>query len=123
MRTLIYVPVIHTSADLGSLGKDVAKRGIADIGEGIWEKHKAVVEKLWDCLSGYFDSIDVSGMKVYQDGMVADGEVGQKIVEEGAKSGSRSCSITGDIRVVYRKKDEKTVILLDIGTHNQVYGK
>src|SRR3989339_42232 len=26
---------------------------------------------------------------------------------KGAKSGSRSCSITGDIRVVYRKKDEK----------------
>jgi hypothetical protein len=90
MRTLIYVPVIHTSADLGSLGKDVTKRGIADIGEGVWEKYKAAVEKFWDVISDYFDSIDVSGMKVYQDGMVADGEVGQRIVEEGAKSGSRN---------------------------------
>ncbi len=90
MRTLIYVPVIHTSADLGSLAKDVTKRGIADLGEDIWEKHLAAVEKFWDCLSDYFDSIDVSGMKIYQDGMVADGEVGQKIVEEGAKSGSRN---------------------------------
>jgi len=90
MRTLIYVPVIHTSADLGSLGKDVTKRGIADIGEGVWEKHKAAVEKFWDVISDYFDSIDVLGMKVYQDGMVADGEVGQRIVEEGAKSGSRN---------------------------------
>jgi len=90
MRTLIYVPVIHTSADLGSLAKDVTKRGIADIGEDVWEKHIAAVEKFWDAISGYFDSIDVSGMKIYQDGMVADGEVGQKIVEEGAKSGSRN---------------------------------
>ena len=90
MRTLIYVPVIHTSADLGSLAKDVTKRGIADLGEDVWEKHKTTVEKFWDCLSDYFGSIDVSGMKIYQDGMVADGEVGQKIVEEGAKSGSRN---------------------------------
>jgi len=90
MRTLIYVPVIHTSADLGSLAKDVTNRGIADLGEDIWEKHKTAVEKFWDCLSGYFDSIDVSGMKIYQDGMVADGEVGRRIVEECAKSGSRN---------------------------------
>ncbi len=90
MRTLIYVPVIHTSADLGSLAKDVTKRGIADLGEDVWEKHKTTVEKFWDCLSDYFCSIDVSRMKLYQYGMAADREVGQKIVEEGAKSGSRN---------------------------------
>jgi len=28
-------------------------------------------------------------MKIYQDGMVADGEVGMKIVEQGIKSGSK----------------------------------
>ena len=59
MRTLIYVPVIHTSADLGSLAKDVTKRGIADLGKDIWEKHIAAVEKFWDVISDYFDSIDV----------------------------------------------------------------
>ena len=90
MRTLIYVPVIHTSADLGSLAKDVTNRGIADLGEYIWEKHQATVEKFWDALSGYFDSIDVSGVKIYQDGMIADGAVGQRIVEESAKAGSRN---------------------------------
>ncbi len=90
MRTLIYVPVIHTSADLGSLAKDVTKRGIADLGEDVWEKHKAVVEKFWDVISDYFDSIDASGMKIYQDGMVAEGEIGAKIVEEGLRSGSKN---------------------------------
>ena len=90
MRTLILVPVIHTSADLGSLAKDVTNRGIADLGEYVWEKHQATVEKFWDCLSGYFDSMDVQGVKIYQDGMVADGEVGQRIVLESAKAGSRN---------------------------------
>ena len=90
MRSLILVPVIHTSADLGSLAKEVTQRGIADLGEDVWEKHTAVVEKFWDKISDYFNSMDVSGMKIYQDGMVAEGEVGQRIVEESAKAGSRN---------------------------------
>ena len=90
MRTLIYVPVIHTSADLGSLAKEVAKRGIADLGEEIWEEHRRTVDGFWDAITDYFDPIDVSGIKIYQDGMVAEGEVGEKIVEEGLKAGSRN---------------------------------
>jgi len=35
--------------------------------------------------------------------------------------GKRAFSVGGDIRVVYRFLDHKTVLLLRIGTHNQVY--
>ncbi len=35
--------------------------------------------------------------------------------------GKRAFSTTGDIRVVYRFLDKKTVLLLRIGAHNQVY--
>jgi hypothetical protein len=90
MRTLLYVPIIHTSADLGSIAKDVTKRGIADLGEDIWKEHMRTVEGFWDVISHYFSSIDVSGMKIYQDGMIVAGEMGQKIVEETAKTGSRN---------------------------------
>lgn len=93
MRTLIYVPIIHTSADLGSLAKDVNKRGRADLGEEVWKEHIKTIEGFWDVISIYFNFIDVSGMKIYQDGMVADGEVGQKIVEEGLKSKSKNYEI------------------------------
>jgi len=31
-------------------------------------------------------------------------------------------SITGDIRVIYFQESKETVLFLDIGTHNQVYG-
>ena len=61
MRILIYVPIIHTSADLGSLAGDVTKRGIADLGEDVWKEHQRTVEGLWDAISHYFDSMDVSG--------------------------------------------------------------
>lgn len=90
MRTLIYVPVIHTSADLGSIAKEVAKRGVRDLGQELWEKHRKTVEGFWDVISDYFDSMDVKGVKIYQDGMVADDEIGKKIAEDTAKAGSKN---------------------------------
>lgn len=90
MRTLIYVPVIHSSADLGSIAKEVTKRGVADLGQELWEKHRRTIEGFWDVVSNYFESIDVKGMKIYQDGMVAGDEVGKKIAEDTAKAGSKN---------------------------------
>ena len=92
MRNLIYVPIIHSSADLGSLSKDVNKKGITNLGEEAWEKHQKTIDGFWDAILHYFYSIfepDIK-MKIYQDGMVADGEVGMKIVEQGIKSGSKN---------------------------------
>ena len=90
MRTLIYVPIIHTVADLGSIAEDITKRGIANLGEEIWLEHRRTVEGFWDAISRYFDSADVKGMKIYQDGMVAEDEVGKQIVEDTAKAGSKN---------------------------------
>ena len=118
MRTLIYVPVIHTGADLGSLAKDVKKIGITDLGEDIWNEYRKTVGGFWDAISHYFDSIDVSGIKIYQDGMVAEGEVAQKIVEEGVRLSSKNYEIvarllkrgailvkTEDFRLVKEERD------------------
>lgn len=90
MRTLIYVPVIHTSADLGSFAKDVTERGIAGLGETFWKIHQKTIDGYWEKISSYLDSLPVLGMKIYQDGLVANREMGQKIVEEGVKSGSKN---------------------------------
>ncbi|MDO9463755.1 MAG: hypothetical protein Q7J67_00400, partial [bacterium] len=89
MRTLTYVPVIHTSADLGSVAKDVAKRGIANLGEDHWNGYRKTVEGFWGAMLHYFDSVVVSGVKIYQDGMMVEGEVGWMIVVEGVKAGSK----------------------------------
>lgn len=93
MRTLLYVPLIHTAADLGSLASDVSQRGIEGLGEEVWKKHLETVDSFWNSLVVYFDALEVSGVKLYQDGLVANGEMGRKIVEEGRKRGSKNYEI------------------------------
>jgi hypothetical protein len=90
MRTLLYVPIIHTSADLGSLAEDVNRKGLENFGENMWRDHLRTIDGFWDALSLYFDSIHVSGAKIFQDGMIADGEVGLNIIQEGEKAGSKN---------------------------------
>jgi pheromone shutdown protein TraB len=123
MSTLIYVPAVHSSADLGSIAEHVAKTGIANLGQELWEKHRRTVEGFWNVVSGYFDSVDVNGMKIYQDGMVADDEVGKKIAEDTAKAGSKNYQLilrllergavlvkTEDFRLVKREYDRLRAI-------------
>lgn len=40
---------------------------------------------------------------------------------KGDLHGRRSFSVTGDVRVIYRKLDQHTILLLRVGSHNQVY--
>ena len=41
---------------------------------------------------------------------------------KGDLKGYRSFSITGDVRVIYKKEEHK-IIFIDVGTHTQVYRK
>jgi len=97
MRKLIYVPIIHMSADLGSIAKDVDKRGIAGFGEEFWKRHRETISGFWDSIIKYFANLEVKNFRIYQDGLVADGEVGQRIVEEGIKSGSKNYEVIDDL--------------------------
>jgi hypothetical protein len=123
MKTLILVPVIHMSSDMGSLAKDLNTRGIADLGEELWKEHLKTVETFWEELSRYFGTIHVSGMKIYQDGMIAEGEVGRMIVQEGVKSGSKNYELvskllkrgailvkTEDFKLVKKERDSLIAI-------------
>lgn len=113
MRVIIYVPVIHTGADLGSLAEDVAKRAVANLGEEVWKEHLKTIEGFWNVLGHCFNSMNVFGAKIYQDGMVAENEVAQKIVEEGVRSGSKNYEIVSGLlkkgAVLVKTEDFKLV--------------
>ena len=97
MRELIYVPVIHVESDMGSVGNTIDKRSAEVCGRERWEKHKQVVTTFWDKIERYFISMDVWNLRIYQDGLMADGELGLKIIREGARQGSRNHRIVLDL--------------------------
>ncbi|NQT31078.1 MAG: hypothetical protein HQ588_01985 [Deltaproteobacteria bacterium] len=93
MRKLLFVPVIHMEPDLGSEAAAIDSKSASLFGEERWAKHKDSVVKFWENIADYFTTVNASPLKVYQDGLPADGALGRKIVEEAAKRGSKNHQI------------------------------
>lgn len=95
MRTLLYVPVIHSIADMGSLGEELQLTSASRIGEAKWQRHVETVNHYWENIEAFLERnvLDAGGMKVYQDGMFVDGEPAMKIIHEGIKSGSKNSEL------------------------------
>ena len=88
MRILFYVPIIHTSADMGSVAAQVEEKGRAVSGDEAWNRHKQTVAGFWEAIARYLHTLDVDEYQVYQDGLAADGPLGLRIVASAASRGS-----------------------------------
>ncbi len=88
VRKLIYVPILHTDVDLGSLAGTLTQQAKAVMGEGNWQRHQEVIRRYWQELASYWTRQEVAGVKIYQDAMAVDGNVGAKIVTDLAAQGS-----------------------------------
>jgi len=93
VRKLLYVPIIHMAPDLGSEAAAIDSKSASLLGEERWAKHKESVAKFWERIADYFATVDTSTLKIYQDGLPADGALGRKIIEEAAKRGSKNHQI------------------------------
>jgi hypothetical protein len=97
MRKLYLIPIIHMSADMGSIAPALDQLASAKLRPEVWQKHREIVAGFWDSISQFFDSLNVSGFKVYQDGLVADGMEGLRIVKEGINRGSKNYEVVGKL--------------------------
>jgi len=97
MKKLYLIPIIHTSADMGSLAPTLDKKASAKLRPELWQKHKKIVADFWDSISRFIDSLNVNGFRVYQDGLVTDGMEGLRIIREGISQGSRNYDIVGKL--------------------------
>lgn len=97
MRRLIFAPIIHTSADFGTLADSMRLRGLAEFGEEVWKRHQGIIEAYWNILKEYFQNLNADGIKIYQDGLIANGEAGKKIVEDSISKGSENYIIIKDM--------------------------
>lgn len=80
---------------MGSIAPTLDDRATAKLTPELWQRHKEVVSAFWDSIGRFLDALDVNGFKVYQDGLVADGEEGLRIVRESVSQGSKNYEIVG----------------------------
>ncbi len=89
MRRLIHIPIIHTSADLGSLSKFVQAHYTEVCGRTSWNRRENVLKALWTDIEANLDALhlDAGKTRIYQDGLPICG-FEERIVRELAKAGS-----------------------------------
>jgi hypothetical protein len=89
MRRLIHIPILHTSADLGSLSSFVQAHYARVCGKTGWNQREDIVEALWSDIRANLDALrlDAPKTRIYQDGLPICG-FEERIVRELAKAGS-----------------------------------
>ncbi|MEK7242001.1 MAG: hypothetical protein AAB048_04440, partial [Planctomycetota bacterium] len=65
MRRLIYVPIIHTQIDMGSLSAQLEQEYIKKFGQARWLEHKQAVEKIWMETEKRLTQLQTPVQKVY----------------------------------------------------------
>ena len=91
MRKLIYVPIVHSEVDFGSLTHNLRKRYIDRFGLSVWRQRVKGVDALWQEIRTKVMAleIDFHKIKVYQDGLPVCGrelEIVQVLARQGSKN-------------------------------------
>ncbi len=88
-RRLIWVPIIHTSADLGSLHGAVRRIHEQRGGAGVWQERVRQIGQLWRSIRASLLQLELdwSCVLLYQDGLPVCGKEDQ-IVQDLARTGS-----------------------------------
>ena len=90
-RTLIYIPIIHTPADMGALSESIQRLKVKRLGRKGWQRNVNLVDQLWVQIEQAVERLVLpyERVRLYQDGLPVCGrEV--EIVTELAKAKSRN---------------------------------
>lgn len=90
-RTLIYIPIIHSQVDMGTLSESVRRTTLQRLGEKGWKRKANLIDTMWAEIEKVIDGLTLSFEKVrlYQDGLAVCGREAE-IVTELAKAESRN---------------------------------
>ena len=93
-RQLIWVPVIHTQADLGSVSESVRQLYTRRIGRQKWKEHIRAVDRMWKGIREKIERLhlDTGKVRLYQDGLPTCGRE-EEIVRGLAQAGSQNHQI------------------------------
>ena len=90
-RKLIYLPIIHTARDMGTLGAPIRGMKLSMLGRQGLKQNAAVADKRWEDLERVVSNMPVppGTVRVYQDGLPVCGHE-REIVSELALAGNRN---------------------------------
>ena len=90
-RRLIYVPIIHTEVDMGSMAESLKREYIQKYGIHKWHQHLKKIDDFWSGIEERLNQkhLCYREIKVYQDGLPVCGKELQ-IVQDVAKAGGRN---------------------------------
>lgn len=90
-RRLIWIPIIHTQEDLGSLKEPVRRLHVRQTGRGQWQRTQKTIETMWTSIDREIErlKLDYARLRLYQDGLACCGRE-EEIVRELAGIGSRN---------------------------------
>lgn len=90
-RTLIYLPIVHTQADMGSLRESVARVTLEERGHAGLARKTAAIDKIWTAIEAAIDllALPFDMVRLYQDGLPVCGREAE-IVTQLAQAGSRN---------------------------------
>jgi hypothetical protein len=88
---LIYLPIVHTQADMGALKESVARATLEKVGRTGLSRKTAAIDRIWTEIEGVIDALALSfdRVRLYQDGLPVCGREAE-IVTELARAGSRN---------------------------------
>lgn len=90
-RVLIHVPIIHTQADMGTLGEPIKRQLVQRFGEHWWQSKVSLIDRAWDEIEAslIIPEMPYDRVRIYQDGLPVCGRE-LDIVKELAAAGSRN---------------------------------
>jgi len=91
LRKLIYIPIVHTQADMGAFKESVKSAVLMKLGRRGWKRRVDIIDEFWGKVERAIDelSLPFERVRIYQDGMPVSGREAD-IVRELARTGSRN---------------------------------
>ncbi len=98
MRRLIYIPIVHSSADMGSMSESLEQVYRKKYGRQKWIQRTKTVQKIWREIEKKisFLPLDYAKVKIYQDGLPKCGRE-LEIAKSAAAGGSKNYQLVLDL--------------------------
>lgn len=83
----MYIPIIHTNPDLGSLAGVLEEKAAKLLGS-YWKEHKRTVKRYWQEINKFLEKEICTNVLIFQDGLPEGGETAQAMIDTLAQTGS-----------------------------------